>query len=76
MVSYAVTGAGRGIGLAIVQVLHERNSEDHIFAIVRTQGSSSELKILADDNPKIHIIVGDLDKPETLRVRTVYCLPR
>ena len=75
MVSYVVTGAGRGLGLAIVQVLHERNSEDHIFAVVRNTDSCSELKKLADD-PNVHIVMGDLDKPETLRVRTVCCLPR
>ena len=75
MVSYVVTGAGRGIGLAIVQVLHERNSEDRIFAIVRNPDSSTELKKLADD-PDVYIVVGDLDKLETLRVRTVCRLPR
>jgi len=64
MVSYAITGASRGLGLAFVQTLHERNPQDHVFAIVRNPDSSPELKKLA--GPNVHIIRGDLDQPETL----------
>jgi len=64
MVSYVVTGASRGIGLAFVQALHERNPQDHVFAIVRNPDSSDELKKLA--GPNVHIITGDLEQPETL----------
>lgn len=78
MVSYVVTGASRGIGLALVQVLHarltldpshpsqERDPQVHIFAIVRSPGSCDELKKLA--GPYFHIVRGDLDMPETLQV--------
>jgi NAD(P)-dependent dehydrogenase (short-subunit alcohol dehydrogenase family) len=85
MVSYVVTGASRGIGLAFVQVLHARlalrphnrpqgdNPQDCVFAIVQDLNSCDELKKLA--GPDFHIIPGDLDKPETLRVRTARCHP-
>jgi len=64
MVSYVVTGANRGIGLAFAQAIHERNPQDLLFAIVRNPDSSTELKKLA--SPNVHIIAGDLDRPETL----------
>jgi len=64
MVSYLVTGASSGIGLAFVQTLHERNPQDHIFAIVYDLDSCDELRKLA--GPNVHIIPGDLDRPETL----------
>lgn len=85
MVSYVVTGASRGIGLAFVQALHARcalhpsnllqgcNSEDQIFAIVRDLNSCDELQKLA--GPYVHIILGDLNKPETLHVRSTRSLP-
>ena len=46
----------------------ERNPQDHVFAIVRNPDSSDELKKLV--GPNVHIIMGDLDRPETLHVRT------
>jgi len=64
MVSYVVTGASRGIGLAFVQALHDRKPQDQVFAIVRNPDSSAELKKLA--GPNVHIVVGDLDRLETL----------
>jgi len=64
MVSYVVTGASRGIGLAFAQTLHERNPQDHVFAVVRNPDSCDELRKLA--GPNFHIILGDLDRPETL----------
>jgi len=64
MVSYVITGASRGLGLAFVEAIHERNPQDHVFALVRNPGSSAELKALA--GPNVHIIAGDLDQPETL----------
>jgi NAD(P)-dependent dehydrogenase (short-subunit alcohol dehydrogenase family) len=84
MVSYVVTGANRGIGLALVQALYarctrdpsnglqEHNPEDLILAIVRDPSSCDELKKLA--GPNVHIILGDLDKPETLHVGIARCL--
>lgn len=84
MVSYVVTGANRGLGLALVQILHARctsgssnalqgdDLEDRIFALVRDLNSCNELKKLVD--PNVHIISGDLDNPETLHVETTLCL--
>ena len=81
MVSYVVTGAGRGIGLAIVRALHARilhpsrclqghNLEGRVFAIDQDLNSCDGLKRLA--GPNVHIIPGDLDKPETLHVGLRY----
>lgn len=67
MVSYVVTGASRGIGLAFVQALHARqqlNPQDVVFAIVQDPNACPELKQLA--GPNLHILQGDLDKPGTL----------
>ena len=85
MVSYVVTGANRGIGLAFVQALQarlalrppsrlqKRDSQDAVFAIVQDLDSCGELRKLADSN--VHIIRGDLDKPGTLHVRAANCFP-
>lgn len=85
MVSYVVTGASRGIGLALVQALRarralrpsntlqDRSPEPLTFAIVQDQNSCDELQQLA--GPNCHVILGDLDKPETLHVRTALPLP-
>ncbi|KAF9787194.1 NAD-P-binding protein [Thelephora terrestris] len=68
MVSYAVTGASRGLGLAFVQALHARrtlrNPKSIIFALVQDLDTCDELKKLGRSD--IHIIPSDLDKPETL----------
>ena len=53
--------------------MQERNPQDHVFAIVRNPDSSDELKKFA--GPNFHIIAGDLDRPETLHVRTTRRLP-
>ena len=78
MVSYVVTGASRGLGLAFVQALHVRralrhthksqgrNPQNSIFAIVQDLNSCGELEKIA--GPDIHIIPGDLDKPKSLHV--------
>ena len=42
-----------------------------MFAVVRNPDSSHELRELA--GPNVHIIAGDLDRPETLHVRIVLC---
>lgn len=74
MVTYVVTGANRGLGLSLVQALHarltkqEHNPQDSIFAIVQDPDSCDELQKLA--GPNFHIIPGDLDKLDTLHVRT------
>ena len=41
---------------------------DRIFAVIRRQDLSTELRKLA--GPNVHIIAGDLDQPETLHVRS------
>ena len=68
MVSYVVTGAGRGLGLAFVQALHARRTlhspQSRVFALVQDLDSCDVLRKLAGSN--IHIIPGDLDEPETL----------
>lgn len=68
MVSYVITGASRGLGLAFVQALHARrtlrNSKSSIFALVQDLDSCDELRKLAGSI--IHVIRGDLDKPETI----------
>ena len=76
MVSYVVTGANRGIGLAFVRALHarqKRSARQIICAIVQDLNSCEELLQLA--GPDLYVIQGDLDKPETLHVRTVGRLP-
>jgi len=66
MVSYAVTGASRGLGLQFIRTL-AANPNNKVFALVRNVEGSIELKKLAESNENVHIVFGDLDKPKTLK---------
>ncbi|TVY33085.1 putative oxidoreductase [Lachnellula subtilissima] len=60
MVSYAVTGASRGLGFEHIRQL-SANPSNIIFALVRNTTSSPKLTALAASNPNVHILPGDLN---------------
>ncbi|CZR60737.1 related to protoporphyrinogen oxidase [Phialocephala subalpina] len=65
MPSYVVTGASRGIGLGLIQALSSYES-NQVFAIIRDPATAPALYSLAKTNPNIHIIIGEVTKPEDM----------
>ncbi|KAK6523059.1 hypothetical protein TWF281_002482 [Arthrobotrys megalospora] len=65
MVSYAVTGASRGIGFAFIKHLAQDPS-NIVFALVRNTTTSPPLTELAASNKNVHIIKGDITSPTEL----------
>ncbi|XP_051169827.1 C-factor [Leptopilina boulardi] len=63
MRSVLITGGNRGIGLGIVKKLIQgtKFQPEFIFATCRDVSKATELKTLADSNPKLHIIEIDLN---------------
>ncbi|KAF2005037.1 putative short-chain dehydrogenase, partial [Amniculicola lignicola CBS 123094] len=59
MVSYAITGASRGLGLEFIRQL-SKEPTNVVFAIVRNTTSSPELSDLAAKNSNVHIVLGDI----------------
>ncbi|TVY41346.1 putative oxidoreductase [Lachnellula occidentalis] len=66
MVSYAVTGASRGLGFEYIRQLSATPS-NIVFALVRNTTSSAKLTALAASNPNVHILQGDLTSPTQLQ---------
>jgi NAD(P)-dependent dehydrogenase (short-subunit alcohol dehydrogenase family) len=59
MPSYAITGAGRGMGLEYVRQLTSDPS-NIVFALVRTPEKATKLQELATERPNIHILKADV----------------
>ncbi|KAI9687157.1 MAG: hypothetical protein M1822_002568 [Bathelium mastoideum] len=65
MVSWAITGATRGIGLGFVDNL-SADSKNQVFAIIRSRGTAGPLEELAAKRKNIHIVVTDISDPRKL----------
>ncbi|EXJ69285.1 uncharacterized protein A1O5_07321 [Cladophialophora psammophila CBS 110553] len=65
MVSWAITGATRGIGLGFVDNLSV-NPKNQVFAIIRSRGTAGPLEELAAKRKNIHIVVTDISDPRKL----------
>ncbi|KAL2060009.1 hypothetical protein VTL71DRAFT_9831 [Oculimacula yallundae] len=65
MVSYAVTGATRGIGFEFVNNLSS-NATNHVFALIRSRATAGPLEELASKRQNIHIVVTDLSDTKKL----------
>ncbi|CAI6312312.1 unnamed protein product [Periconia digitata] len=66
MVSWAITGATRGIGLEYVNNL-SADSNNEVFALIRSRTTAGALEDLAADRKNIHIIETDISRPEKLK---------
>ncbi|KAH8115084.1 NAD-binding protein [Phellopilus nigrolimitatus] len=68
MVSYVVTGAGRGLGLEYVRQL-STNHANVIFALVRDKTRASELQelVLSNEYKNIHVVHADLDDHDSIK---------
>ncbi|KAL5464763.1 hypothetical protein PMIN06_000930 [Paraphaeosphaeria minitans] len=75
MVSWAITGATRGIGLGFVKNLLKDNtdrrtkvhdSKNQVFALIRSLGTAGPLLELAAQRKNIHVIVTDISDPTKL----------
>jgi len=65
MVSWAITGATRGIGFGFVHNLSV-DPKNQVFAIIRSRGTAGPLEELAAKRKNIHIVVTDLSDPKKL----------
>ena len=65
MSSYAITGSARGMGYEFVKQISSHSSNT-VFALVRETKTATKLQQLADSRSNIHIVAGDITKPEQL----------
>jgi len=65
MVSWAITGATRGIGLGFIENLSV-DPKNQVFAIIRSLGTAGPLEELAAKRKNIHIVVTDISDPKKL----------
>ncbi|KAK6517651.1 hypothetical protein TWF506_004835 [Arthrobotrys conoides] len=65
MVSYAITGASRGIGFAFIKHLAQ-DPTNTVFALVRNTTSSQPLTDLAASHKNVHILKADVTSPTEL----------
>ncbi|KAH0841374.1 short-chain dehydrogenase [Fonsecaea pedrosoi] len=65
MVSWAVTGATRGIGFGFIDNL-SADPKNQVFALIRSRATASPLEALAAKRKNIHIIVTDISDPRKL----------
>jgi NAD(P)-dependent dehydrogenase (short-subunit alcohol dehydrogenase family) len=65
MVSWAVTGATRGIGLGYIDNLSE-DPNNQVFAIIRSRETAGPLEKLSADRGNVHIVVTDISSPKKL----------
>lgn len=65
MVSWAVTGATRGIGFGFIEKLSS-NSNDQVIALIRSRATAGPLEELASKRKNIHIIETDIGDPQKL----------
>lgn len=65
MVTWAVTGATRGIGLGFIDNL-SADPKNQVFAIIRSRGTAAPLEELATKRNNIHIVVTDISDPRKL----------
>jgi NAD(P)-dependent dehydrogenase (short-subunit alcohol dehydrogenase family) len=66
MVSWAVTGATRGIGFGFIDNLSS-DPDNQVFALIRNLATADALKTLAAERKNVHIVVTDLSSPEKLK---------
>ncbi|KAF4994676.1 hypothetical protein FDECE_13049 [Fusarium decemcellulare] len=65
MVSWAITGATRGIGFGFVDHLSV-DPKNHVFAFIRSRETAGPLEELAAKRENIHIVVTDISDPRKL----------
>lgn len=65
MVSWAITGATRGIGFSFADNLSV-DPKNQVFALIRSRGTAGPLEELAAKRKNIHIIVTDISDPRKL----------
>lgn len=65
MVSWAVTGATRGIGFGWIESLSV-DPNNQVFAIIRNRATAGPLEELAAKRKNIHVLVSDLFNPKQL----------
>lgn len=65
--SYLVSGAGRGIGLALVQGLLQHESTRFVFAGVRNVSGAQELTKLAEKDARVVVFPLDMDDDQLIR---------
>ena|SRR5579859_1226460 len=64
--TFLVTGANRGIGLAVVEVLLKEGGK--VFATCRRPGQAKELSVLKKDNPQsLDIVEMDVDSDKSVK---------
>ncbi|RFU81263.1 hypothetical protein TARUN_918 [Trichoderma arundinaceum] len=66
MSSWAIVGATRGIGFEYVNQL-SADSQNTVFALIRSQKTAGPLNELAASRKNIHILETDISNPETLK---------
>ena len=64
MSTVLITGANRGIGLALTQTYADRG--DQVFATCRDPEKADDLRHLADRNPAVSIVRLDVTNPDTI----------
>lgn len=65
MVSWAVTGATRGIGLGFIDHI-SADPQNQVFALIRSLSTAGPLKELAETRGNIHVVVTDIADPKKL----------
>lgn len=65
MPSYAITGAARGLGFEHIRQL-SADPANTVFALVRNIGTATKLRDLAAQRPNVHVLQGDVTKPDEL----------
>jgi NAD(P)-dependent dehydrogenase (short-subunit alcohol dehydrogenase family) len=65
MVSWAFTGASRGIGLGYIDNL-SGDPNNQVFAIIRSRETAAPLEKTAAERENVHIVVTDISSPMKL----------
>ncbi|KZP29955.1 NAD(P)-binding protein [Athelia psychrophila] len=68
MPSYLITGAARGIGFEFVRNLSSANTENTVFALVRSLSNSQRLAELQLEAKNIHILQADITDVAALKI--------
>ncbi|KAH8093758.1 NAD(P)-binding protein [Cristinia sonorae] len=71
MPSYLVTGANRGIGFEFVKQLGSK-PDYTVFGLVRDKARSADLLAFQNGKADVHVIEGDITKPDTLKKAAEY----
>ncbi len=62
--TYIVTGANRGIGLALTQKILEKG--DNVIAVCRNESKTKQLRSITDDDIRLTILIADVTNEKQL----------